>query len=79
MTIAIYAATSAGASITANVSWTASAGIEFELEAWAVNNSAQNEIGATTTPKTIAKQVVDRSTTNTAASGLGGDLLLVSE
>jgi len=74
MTIAIYAATAANAGITAGVSWTASAGIEFELEAWAVNNSTQNGIGATTVPKAIAKQVVDRTTTNTAASGLGGDL-----
>ena len=74
MTIAIYAATSASATMTANVSWTATAGIEFELEAWAVNNETQNGIGNTTVPKAITKQVVTTATTNQSASGLGGDL-----
>ena len=74
MTIAIYAATAANAGITANVSWTATAGIEFELEAWAVNNETQNGIGATTTPKSIEKQVVDRTTTNSTSNGIAGDL-----
>ena len=74
MTIAIYAATAASATMTANVSWTATAGIEFELEAWAVNNETQNGIGNTTVPKAITKQVVTTATTNQSASGLGGDL-----
>ena len=74
MTIAIYAATSASATMTANVSWTATAGIEFELEAWAVNNASQNGIGNTTVPRSITKQVVTTATTNQSASGLGGDL-----
>ena len=74
MTIAIYAATTASAVMTASVSWTATAGIEFELEAWAVNNASQNGIGNTTVPKSITKQVVTTATTNQSASGLGGDL-----
>ena len=74
MTIAIWAATSATAGISANVSWTASAGIEFELEAWVVNNSAGNGIGNTSTPKSIEKQIVTASTSNTTANNLAGDL-----
>ena len=74
MTIAIYAATTASAVMSASVSWTATAGIEFELEAWAVNNASQNGIGNTTVPKAITKQVVTTATTNQSASGLGGDL-----
>ena len=74
MTIAIYAATAANAGITANVSWTASAGIEFELEAWVVNNPAGNGIGNTSTPKSITKQIVTASTSNTTANNLAGDL-----
>ena len=74
MTIAIYAATTASAVMSASVSWTATAGIEFELEAWAVNNETQNGIGATTVPRSITKQVVTTATTNQSASGLGGDL-----
>ena len=74
MTIAIYAATTASAVMSASVSWTATAGIEFELEAWAVNNETQNGIGNTTVPKAITKQVVTTATTNQSASGLGGDL-----
>jgi len=74
MTIAIWAATSASAGISANVSWTASAGIEFELEAWVVNNSAGNGIGNTSTPKSIEKQIVTASTSNTTANNLAGDL-----
>ena len=74
MTIAIYAATTASAVMSASVSWTATAGIEFELEAWAVNNASQNGIGNTTVPRSITKQVVTTATTNQSASGLGGDL-----
>ena len=74
MTIAIYAATAASAGITANVSWTATEGIAFELEAWVVNNSTANGIGATTVPKAITKQIVTASTSNTAAINLAGDL-----
>ena len=74
MTIAIYAATAANAGITANVSWTATEGIAFELEAWVVNNSTANGIGATTIPKSISKQIVTASTSNTAANNLAGDL-----
>jgi len=74
MTIAIYAATAATAGITANVSWTATEGITFELEAWVVNNASANGIGATTNPKSISKQIVTASTSNTAANNLAGDL-----
>ena len=74
MTIAIWAATSATAGISANVSWTATAGIEFELEAWVVNNPAGNGIGNTSTPKSIEKQIVTASTSNTTANNLAGDL-----
>ena len=74
MTIAIYAATVASAGITANVSWTATEGIAFELEAWVVNNSTANGIGATTIPKSITKQIVTANTSNTAANNLAGDL-----
>ena len=74
MTIAIYAATAASAGITANVSWTATEGISFELEAWVVNNATANGIGATTIPKAITKQIVTASTSNTAANNLAGDL-----
>jgi len=74
MTIAIYAATAATAGITANVSWTATEGITFELEAWVVNNAAGNGIGATTNPKSISKQIVTASTPNTTAQNLAGDL-----
>ena len=74
MTVAIWAATSATAGISANVSWTASAGIEFELEAWVVNNPAGNGIGNTSTPKSITKQIVTASTSNTTANNLAGDL-----
>ena len=74
MTVAIWAATSATSGISANVSWTASAGIEFELEAWVVNNPAGNGIGNTTTPKSITKQIVTASTSNSTASGLAGEL-----
>jgi len=74
MTVAIWAATSASAGISANVSWTASAGIEFELEAWVVNNPAGNGIGNTSTPKSISKQIVTASTSNTSANNLAGDL-----
>lgn len=74
MTVAIWAATSASATMSASVSWTASAGIEFELEAWAVNNETQNGIGATTVPKSITKQVVTTATSNETAGGLGGNL-----
>ena len=70
MTIAIYAATAASAGITANVSWTATEGIAFELEAWVVNNATANGIGATTVPKSISKQIVTASTSNTAANNL---------
>ena len=74
MTVAIWAATSATAGITANVSWTATEGIAFELEAWVVNNASANGIGATTVPKSITKQIVTASTSNTAANNLAGDL-----
>ena len=74
MTVAIWAATSATSGISANVSWTASAGIEFELEAWVVNNEAGNGIGNTTTPKSITKQIVTASTSNSTAQNLAGDL-----
>ena len=74
MTIAIYAATAASAGITANVSWMATEGIAFELEAWVVNNATANGIGATTVPKSISKQIVTASTSNTAANNLAGDL-----
>ena len=74
MTIAIYAATAASAGITANVSWTATEGISFELEAWVVNNATANGIGATTVPKSISKQIVTANTSNTAANNLAGDL-----
>ena len=73
MTVAIWAATSANAGISANVSWSASAGIEFELEAWAVNN-ATGGIGTTTNPLAITKQVVTSATTNATAGALAGDL-----
>ena len=74
MTIAIWAATSASAGISANVSWTATEGIAFELEAWVVNNASANGIGATTVPKSITKQIVNASTSNTASNNLAGDL-----
>ena len=74
MTIAIYAATSASAGITANVSWTATEGIAFELEGWVVNNPAGNGIGNTSTPKSITKQIVTASTSNSTAQNLAGDL-----
>ena len=74
MVIGILAATAANAGITANVSWTATEGIAFELEAWVVNNSTANGIGATTVPKSISKQIVTASTSNTAANNLAGDL-----
>ena len=74
MTVAIYAATSATSGITANVSWIATDGIEFELEAWVVNNSAGNGIGNTSTPKSIEKQIVTASTSNTTAQNLAGNL-----
>lgn len=73
MTVAIYAAVSGKATITASVSWTATEGIEFELEAWAVNN-AIGGIGTTTNPLAITKQVVTSSTTNATAGALAGNL-----
>lgn len=74
MVVGILAATTASASVGASVSWTAGAGIEFELEAWVVNNEAQNGIDATSTPLAIEKQVVSTATTNAEASAISGDL-----
>ena len=74
MIVAIYAATTASAGISANVSWTATEGVTFELEAWVVNNASHNGIGNTTVPKAITKQIVTTATTNQTAGNIIGEL-----
>ena len=74
MIVAIYAATAASAGISANVSWTATEAVTFELEAWVVNNASHNGIGNTTVPKAITKQIVTTATTNQTAGNMVGEL-----
>lgn len=70
MVVGIFAATTASAMISASVSWTATAGITFTLDAQVVNNPAGNGIGTGTTPKKIETQSVTTQTTNTQSGSL---------
>ena len=62
MVVGIYAATAGGATITANVSWNAVAGVTFEFTG--------SVSGGKLNPQAITHTVVS-STTNTAAAGTG--------
>ena len=64
MIVAIYSATIGGASIKANVSWTAQAGVDLEF--WAVATGGNEE-------KTISKKYIKPETTNDNAT-ISGDL-----
>ena len=65
MVVGIYAATSGGATISANVSWQATAGIELTLSGTANNGSTNNTVGAynitTSTSNTDANNIVTAS------------------
>ena len=74
MLIGIYAATSASAVISAGITWTSTAGLSFTLDAQVVNNEAGDGIGASSTPKMIATQIVTATTSNTSANVLKGSL-----
>ncbi len=62
MVVGIYAATAGSASISANVSWQAQAGITFTLDGTSVNGT-----GASKVTKTMTQVVVTSSTSNTEA------------
>ena len=62
MVVGIYAATAGSATITANVSWQATAGLEFTL-----TGNADNNNGST---KTTGAIIVDTTTTNEVAGNL---------
>ena len=65
MVVGIYAATAGGATISANVSWQATAGIELTLSGTANNGSANKTVGAynitTSTSNTDANNIVTAS------------------
>jgi len=73
MVVGIYAATSAAAGITATVSWEATAGLEFTLDAWTYFSKEQggtvNSTGSLDySSHKIETISVDTATTNEAAS-----------
>ena len=68
MVVGIYAATTGSASVNANVSWTATAGVEFTLDAGVTN-------GKSADAKNITQVVVTASTPNASISNKNaGDL-----
>lgn len=72
MVVGIYAATSASATITASVNWSATAGITFTLDGTVKSYGSASDASPTT--KSITQQVVTASTTNTNAAALAGNL-----
>jgi len=78
MVVGILAATSASASITATVSWTAEAGVNFTLDAWtwqsAEHYNSTNKNFPTISPHMIDRVTVDSQTTNETASGISKSL-----
>ena len=78
MVVGIYAATAGSATITAEVSWTATAGITFTLDgnvkAYGRPDNHQDGPDASPTTKTLTQQVVTAATSNTASAALAGNL-----
>ena len=70
MVVGIYAATSASAGITANVSWTATAGLEFHVGAWTYGAKESGTNGDSGTQQKN-KVSVDTTTSNQAATNMG--------
>jgi len=73
MVVGIYAATSASSSITANVSWTATEGLEFTLWGWTYYTAEHYDEESKSFPELsnhgIDEIKVDTATTNEVASG----------
>ena len=78
MVVGIYAATTASSNITASVSWTAEAGVEFTLDAWTYYSAQHYNASTKSFPEVSAHKieqiVVDSKTTNQAASGISKTL-----
>ena len=72
MVVGIYAATSASATITAQVNWTATAGVEFTLSGKVVSRGTHNS--AVVSKQVMESLVVTSSTTNTESTKLAGTL-----
>ena len=70
MVVGIYAATSASAGITANVSWTATAGLEFHVGAWTYG-AKESGTGEDSGTQQKNKVSVDTTTSNQAATNMG--------
>ena len=71
MVVGIYAATTGSASVNANVSWTATAGVEFTLDAGVTN-------GKSADAKNIPQVVVTASTPNASISNKNAGNLSVN-
>ena len=78
MVVGIYAATAGSATITAEVSWEAVAGITFTLDgnvkAYGRPDNHPDGPDASPTTKTLTQQVVTAATSNTASAALAGNL-----
>ena len=78
MVVGILAATSATASISSSISWTADIGLEFTLDAWTWHSAEHYDENSKSFPETsphkIEQIVVDTATTNQQASGISKSL-----
>ena len=78
MVVGIFAATSATAGISASISWTATEGVQFTIDAWTWQSAEHYDENSKSfpeiSPHKIGQIVVDTATTNQAASGITASL-----